>query len=85
MNFGVLINILLGLFNLIPIPPLDGSRVLSYLLPRSLREPYQRLDRFGILLVLGFIWLWPGGSAFLNDGIVYFVDIIDWITGGRWS
>jgi len=53
----VYINIILGIFNLIPIPPLDGSRVLFALLPPS-RKTYQAmyfLERWGLMLVLLFV------------------------------
>lgn len=45
-------NLGLGIFNLIPLPPLDGSRILTGLLPRALALPYLRLERFGFLLVM---------------------------------
>jgi len=50
--FGVRINIILAMFNLIPIPPLDGSHVLMYLLPQRLAARYRRLARYGIFLIL---------------------------------
>ena len=50
--FAVFINLLLAIFNLIPIPPLDGSRLVMGLLPRSLLLPYARLERYGILIVI---------------------------------
>jgi Zn-dependent protease len=50
--FMVLINLLLMFFNLIPIPPLDGSRVLSYFLPPAGQEALDRIGIFGIFLVL---------------------------------
>jgi Zn-dependent protease len=50
-------NLLLSAFNLLPIPPLDGSRVMAWLLPRSLRPGYVALERFGLLLVFGLIFL----------------------------
>ncbi len=56
LTFGILINLLLAFFNLIPIPPLDGSRFLAYLLPKPVQPFWYSLDRFGfiILIVLFF-------------------------------
>ena len=48
----VYFNLLLTVFNLLPIPPLDGSRVMTWLLPAGLREPYVALERFGLILVV---------------------------------
>ena len=53
--FGVKINIILAMFNLIPIPPLDGSHVLAYLLPYSISVKYQQFARYGIVLILVLI------------------------------
>ena len=53
--FGVKINIILAMFNLIPIPPLDGSHVLAYLLPYSLSVRYQQFARYGLLIILFLI------------------------------
>ncbi len=50
--FGVIINIFLALFNLIPIPPLDGSHILAILLPPELQRLYHHLDQVGFLLIL---------------------------------
>jgi len=45
----------LGIFNLIPIPPLDGSKILYYLLPRSMAIQYAQLEHYGIFILLGII------------------------------
>ncbi len=59
-RFSVFINVLLGIFNLIPIPPLDGSHVLYHLLPRELGAAYRRAGRVGFLILVGLFLFAPG-------------------------
>lgn len=54
---AVFINLLLATFNMIPVPPLDGSRLVMGLLPRQLAVPYSQLERYGILIVMAFIYM----------------------------
>ncbi len=54
------LNVLFGVFNLLPIPPLDGSRLLSIWLPPSRQGIVYFLDRYGIFLLLGLLLLAPG-------------------------
>jgi Zn-dependent protease len=51
-SYGVSINIFLALFNLIPIPPLDGSHILAMVLPPNLLRLYRHLDQVGFVLIL---------------------------------
>ena len=55
--FFMLVNTVLGFFNLIPIPPLDGSRIVTGLLPRNLAIEYMKLERFGFLILIGLLYL----------------------------
>ena len=50
--YSVAINLVLAIFNLIPIPPLDGSKILAMCLPASLRIQFARLERFGMIIII---------------------------------
>ena len=57
LYYGVVINIGLGLFNLIPFPPLDGSKILAVFLPSELHMKLMRYERYGFLVLLALVWL----------------------------
>jgi Zn-dependent protease len=57
--YFILTNLVLGLFNLLPIPPLDGGRIAVGLLPLGLAQRWARLERAGIVLVLLVVFLLP--------------------------
>lgn len=52
LSIIVVVNLILAFFNLTPIPPLDGSRMLSTVLPKSVAYQYAKLERFGIIIVI---------------------------------
>lgn len=52
LRYGIYINLLLAAFNLLPLPPLDGSHVAKYILPPAWALSYMRIGRYGILLLL---------------------------------
>ena len=67
-----ILSIGLGLFNLVPIPPLDGSKILFSFLPERAYYTLMRYERFGMLLLLVIVWLDLGGSYLSNAiGVVY--------------
>lgn len=65
---GIVVNVVLALFNLLPVPPLDGGRLLTGLLPVRWARPLEKLEPVGLFLALGFLvlrWLdWLYEPAF---------------------
>ena len=53
---AIVLNLVLGIFNLIPIPPLDGSKIFASFFPSALMERFLELERFGFLLILLFLY-----------------------------
>ncbi|MGB0749665.1 MAG: site-2 protease family protein [Magnetospiraceae bacterium] len=57
--YMAVLNVMLGVLNMLPLPPLDGGRVAVGLLPRAMALPLARLERFGFLIVLGLFFVVP--------------------------
>ncbi len=71
------LSIGLGLFNLVPIPPLDGSKVLFSILPEKAYYTLMRYERYGMAVLLLLVWLDVGGS-YLSNAIY---EVFRWMAG----
>lgn len=75
---GLILNVVLGVFNLLPIPPLDGGKVAVGILPNSLAIPLLKLERYGFLILIGVIFLLP----MVTRAMGHEIDILQWVFEG---
>jgi Zn-dependent protease len=73
-----IVNIILGLFNLIPVPPLDGSRIVGVLMDRATYARWIQLDQFGMLIVFGAFFIFQDEfSTLLLDALRNITRVMD--------
>jgi Zn-dependent protease len=75
LRAAFIVNVVLGVFNMIPIPPLDGSRIIAVLMDRSTYARWVQLDAYGFIFVLALIFL------FREQFQTFFTNTLDFIDG----
>ena len=80
LAWGVIIGLVLAAFNLIPVPPLDGSGILKGLLPDRMQEGYAKYERFGFIILLGLFTI---GQPIIALFVFPFVGIFSWLFTGK--
>jgi Zn-dependent protease len=82
LRFSIYFNVLIGVFNLIPIPPLDGGRIAVGVLPGSLAFPLARLEPYGMWIVIGVLLIVPLVTHQLGNEINLFSTLIQPVVNG---
>lgn len=76
LAIGIYLNALLAVFNLVPIPPLDGSRVMQYFLSGETLVLYRRIEQYGLFIIMGLIFFVPRLQILLGSAIFGLVGLI---------
>jgi Zn-dependent protease len=73
---GIIINVVLFAFNVLPIPPLDGSRIIYHFLPYELKKIYVELERYGFFIIFLFLYFFSGIIWKIVEPIVNILSLI---------
>lgn len=77
----IFINVGLAVFNLIPIPPLDGSKIIGEIFGGKVAVFLFNMQRYGIMILFALLWIFPPASQFLSNTIIWIITIMGNLAG----
>ncbi len=77
LDYLLFINLILASFNLVPIPPLDGPHVVAHFIPARFAPAYRRMGQFGILVLMGMMYLIPGAFSIILWPVYFLQGLAD--------
>lgn len=72
----IALNLFLAVFNMLPIPPLDGSRLLPLVLPERGRQLYRQFEQFGFIILFALLFFLEGSLDFMTEWVVWLLDLL---------
>ena len=78
LGYALFINLILAFFNLVPIPPLDGSHVVAHLLPKEWQMQYRHVGQYGIMILMGLMYFVPGAFSIVLGPVLFLQGLADW-------
>jgi Zn-dependent protease len=81
-GMAALVNVALAVFNLVPIPPLDGHHLFKYLLPKDMRRKYEDMAQYGMFLIFGFLII---GGNYLGYIMIAVASLLSFLGGHGWN
>ncbi|MGI9649446.1 MAG: site-2 protease family protein [Acidimicrobiia bacterium] len=72
----IVLNLFLAVFNMLPVPPLDGSRLLPLVLPERGRQMYRQFEQYGFVVLFALLFFFDNALNFLTDWVVWLLNLV---------
>lgn len=72
----IVLNLFLAVFNMLPVPPLDGSRLLPLVLPERGRQMYRQFEQFGFLILFALLFFFSDALNFLTEWVIWLLNLV---------